>query len=109
MPVKSHPSESPAYRKQRAELLQAEIALQDQIERVAAQRRGLPLDSIVDDYEFEEIPAPLAAGDSAPRRKPRLSQLFERPDQTVLLLARSSPAPPCFGSAPTAARATSIR
>ncbi len=86
MPVKALPTESPVYRKQRAELLEAEIALKDQIERVAALRRSLPLDTLVEDYAFEEIPAPLAAGDAAPRRKLKLSELFEHPDQTVVLL-----------------------
>ena len=101
MPVKPHPNESPAYQKQRAELLEAEIALKDQIERVAAQRRALPLDTVVEDYAFEEIPVPLGAGDTAPRRKLALSQLFERPDQTVVLLhfmfgkQQTQPCPMC--------------
>ena len=86
MPVTPHPNESPTYRKQRAELLAAEIALKDEVERVAALRRALPLDTQVEDYEFEEIPAPLAAGDASPRRKVRLSALFDRPDQTVVLM-----------------------
>ena len=101
MPVKPHPNESPAYQKQRAELLEAEIALKDQIERVAAQRRALPLDTVVEDYAFEEIPAPLGAGDAAPRRRLVLSQLFERPDQTIVLLhfmfgkKQTQPCPMC--------------
>lgn len=101
MPVKSHPNESPVYGKQRAELLEAEIALKDQIERVAALRRSLPLDTVVEDYAFEEIPAPLGAGEAAPRRKLKLSQLFERPDQTVVLLhfmfgkKQTQPCPMC--------------
>jgi predicted dithiol-disulfide oxidoreductase (DUF899 family) len=101
MPVKSLPNESPAYRKQRAELLEAEIALKDQIERVAAQRRALPLDTMVEDYELEEIPAPLAAGDAAPRRRLRLSQLFERAEQSVVLVhfmfgkGQTQPCPMC--------------
>ena len=101
MPVTTHPNESPAYRKQRAELLEAEIALKDEIERVAALRRALPLDTTVEDYEFEEIPAPLAAGDVSPRRKLRLSALFERPDETVVLMhfmfgkKQAKPCPMC--------------
>ncbi len=101
MPVKSHPNESPAYQRQRAELLEAEIALKDQIERVAALRRSLPLDTVVEDYAFEEIPAPLGVGEAAPRRKLKLSQLFERPEQTVLLLhfmfgkKQTQPCPMC--------------
>ncbi len=101
MPVTSHPNESPAYRKQRAELLEAEIALEDQIERVAALRRSLPLDTVVADYTFEEIPAPLGAGHEAPRRKVKLSDLFEREGQTVVLLhfmfgkKQTQPCPMC--------------
>jgi predicted dithiol-disulfide oxidoreductase (DUF899 family) len=101
MPVTPHPNESPAYRKQRAELLEAEIALKDEIERVAALRRTLPLDTVVDDYEFEEIAAPLAAGDASPRRKLRLSELFDATDDTVVLMhfmfgkKQQSPCPMC--------------
>lgn len=101
MPVTSHPNESPAYREQRAELLEAEIALKEEIERVAALRRALPLDTVVDDYEFEEIAAPLAAGDATPRRRLRLSALFDRPDETVVLMhfmfgkKQQAPCPMC--------------
>ena len=48
--------ESAVYRARRQELLQAEIALKDQMERVAALRRGLPLDTAVEDYTFREGP-----------------------------------------------------
>jgi predicted dithiol-disulfide oxidoreductase (DUF899 family) len=101
MPVKPHPAEAPQYRAQRAELLAAEIALKDQIERVAALRRALPLETEVEDYELEEIPAPLAAGDAAPRRRVRLSQLGERPGQSIVLVhfmfgkKQSQPCPMC--------------
>lgn len=101
MPVKRHPNESAVYRAQRAELLAAEIALKDEIERVAALRRALPLDTQVEDYELEEIPAPLDAGDVAPRRRVRLSSLFEAPGDTLILLhfmfgkAQRSPCPMC--------------
>jgi predicted dithiol-disulfide oxidoreductase (DUF899 family) len=86
MPVRTLPSESEAYRARRRELLEAEIALKEQVERVAALRRSLPLDTVVEDYAFEEIPAPLAAGDAAPRRSIRLASLFDRPDHTLLLV-----------------------
>ena len=79
MPVTPHPNESPAYRKQRAELLEAEIALKDQIERVSALRRSLLLDTIVED--------------PASRTQP----------------ARNSPAPPYSASAQMGAHAISIR
>jgi len=52
-------SESGNYRKARAELLEAEIALRDQCERVAALRRKLPIETKVEDYVFEEGPAEL--------------------------------------------------
>lgn len=101
MPVTPHPNESSAYRERRAELLEAEIALKDQIERVAALRRSLPHDTVVEDYQLEEIPAPLGASDAAPRRTLRLSDVFERPDQTVLLVhfmfgkKQTQPCPMC--------------
>jgi predicted dithiol-disulfide oxidoreductase (DUF899 family) len=71
MAVRSLAGESPEYRKLRAELLEAEIALRDQIERVAALRRGLPADTVVADPLFEEI----RDGVRAPVR---LSELFEQ-------------------------------
>jgi len=72
-------SESAEYRKLRAELLAAEIALKDQIERVAALRRALPADTVVADQRFEEI----RDGVRAPVL---LSELFERPDHTLVLM-----------------------
>ena len=48
-------TESPGYRKLRAELLEAEIALKEQRERVAELRRQLPTDTPVDDYAFQRI------------------------------------------------------
>jgi len=45
-------TESDNYRKSRDELLEAEIALRGHIERVAALRRQLPLDTAVEDYVF---------------------------------------------------------
>ena len=42
--------ESEAYRQARDALLEAEIALRDQREAVAAQRRKLPRDTAIDDY-----------------------------------------------------------
>ena len=43
----------PEYAKLRAELLEAEVGLRDQVERVAELRRKLPVDTVVDDAEFE--------------------------------------------------------
>lgn len=72
-------NESPEYRKLRAELLEAERALRDQIERVAALRRALPEGAVVQDPLFEEIREGV-------RTPVRLSELFERSDQTLVLM-----------------------
>lgn len=51
-----YPGESDEYRRERDRLLEAEIELREAIERVAAQRRTLPLGGAVpDDYRFEAI------------------------------------------------------
>ena len=55
MSVKPLANESPEYRKVREELLEAEIALKDQVGRVAALRRKLPTDTAIEDTHFEEI------------------------------------------------------
>lgn len=66
------PNETDQYRDARDELLQAEIELRAQVERVAAMRRGLPLGGLIkEDYAFEEI-----AGDEQVRAV-KLSELFE--------------------------------
>jgi predicted dithiol-disulfide oxidoreductase (DUF899 family) len=78
MPVK-FPNESDAYRKARDELLRAEIALSDQTERVAEQRRKLPLGGRAkEDYVFEE----LAGGKPRPVK---LSELFASGKDTLFL------------------------
>jgi predicted dithiol-disulfide oxidoreductase (DUF899 family) len=52
------PNERREYREVRDELLQAEIDLRAQVERVAAMRRGLPLGGLIkEDYAFEEMTA----------------------------------------------------
>jgi predicted dithiol-disulfide oxidoreductase (DUF899 family) len=77
-------NESAEYRRRRAELLAAEIALKDQCERVAALRRELSGDTLVEqDYAFKE--ARLAPGDE-PVRDVRLSQLFEDPAKPLVLV-----------------------
>src|ERR1700688_68039 len=70
-------TESADYRKLRDELLEAEIDLKDQRERVAALRRKLPLDMEIQDYEFHEGPADLTK--DGPFPMVRLSELFEDP------------------------------
>ncbi|MFY9607875.1 MAG: DUF899 family protein [Blastocatellia bacterium] len=68
----TYPNETAAYREARDKLLDAEIELRAQVERVAAMRRGLPLGGPVkEDYAFEEM-----EGDGQVRAV-RLSELFE--------------------------------
>lgn len=92
-------AESPEYRKVRNELLEAEIALRDQRERVADLRRQLPADTVSEDYVFSEGPQDLAAGD-APISEVRLSELVDS-DRPLLLVhfmfggAQENPCPMC--------------
>ncbi len=75
------PGESDAYRRQRNELLKAEVELRRHVEKVAAQRRMLPLGGVVPhDYTFEEWDA---GTESA--RPVRLSELFEDRKDTLFL------------------------
>jgi predicted dithiol-disulfide oxidoreductase (DUF899 family) len=72
--------ESPGYAKRRAELREAEIALAEQRERVAELRRRLPLDTAIEDGAFlEEAP-------DGGLRELRLSDLFDEPDRTLVLV-----------------------
>ena len=71
--------ESPEYRKARDELQAAEVALREQRERVAALRRDLPRDHVVEDVELQEW----REGKATPVR---LSELFENPDQALVLM-----------------------
>ena len=69
--------ESEGYRKLREQLLEAEIALKDQTERVAVLRRQLPEGPVVaTDYIFREGPADLRDDSPANLRDVRLSELF---------------------------------
>jgi len=77
--------ESESYRASREALLEAEIALKDQVEKVAALRRELTTDTPVEDYMFVEGPRDLASGDT-PVTNVKLSELFETPDQPLLLV-----------------------
>jgi predicted dithiol-disulfide oxidoreductase (DUF899 family) len=91
--------ESADYRKLRDELREAEIALKDQRERVAALRRKLPLDTQIEDYEFHEGPADLAK--DGPFRAVRLSELFDDPGKPLVVYqymygaAQKRPCPSC--------------
>ena len=69
---KRMPNESPEYRAARNELLAQEVTLREQLERVAALRRQLPLGGeLKEDYEFEEID--LSGGSTRPIR---FSEIF---------------------------------
>jgi predicted dithiol-disulfide oxidoreductase (DUF899 family) len=90
---KAHcPNESPEYRRARNELLVKEIELRRQIERVAEERRALPLGGeIPKDYEF------ISESGSA-----KLSDLF-RDKETLMVYSmmfgpeREGPCPGCTG------------
>ena len=75
--------ESEAYRQARDALLEAEIALRDQREAVAAQRRKLPRDTAIDDYVFQEGPADLDL--DGPVSEIRLSDLLGDSDQPLIV------------------------
>src|ERR1700752_597256 len=74
------PGESAEYRRARNALLDEEIELRRQIERVAAQRRKLPPGGMIpQDYVFEE-----AAPDGKPM-KTKLSELFAPGKDTLAI------------------------
>ena len=77
-------NESPEYLAKREELRLAEIELMRQRERVADLRRHLPAGATIQDYQFEEGPRDLHAGD-APVRNVRLSELFTRPNRSLVI------------------------
>ncbi len=76
-------NESEPYQKARAALLEAEMALRDQREHVAELRRGLPLDTKVNDYLFHEGPFDLQQ--DSPISEVRLSGLFADPRKPLLV------------------------
>ncbi|NNL66416.1 MAG: DUF899 family protein [Myxococcales bacterium] len=91
-------NETPEYRKLRAELLEAEIALKDQCERVAQLRRGLPATPVETDWVLRAGPDDLSV--EGPLRDVRLSELFGEHDTLVLMHfmyggAQESPCPMC--------------
>ena len=77
-------NESSAYLAKREELRLAEIELMRQRERVAVLRRNLPEGGVIQDYQFEEGPRDLNAGD-APVRPVRLSELFTKPNRSLVI------------------------
>src|SRR5258708_12592771 len=69
--------ETEEYRKLRDQLLEAEIALKDQTERVAVLRRKLPAGPPVEtDYVFREGPTDIRDESPENFRDVRLSELF---------------------------------
>ena len=91
--------ESAAYRQARDKLLEAEIALRDQRERVAEQRRQLSPDTGIEDYVFHEGPADLDL--DGPNSEIRLSDLLGQGDQPFIVYqymyggAQSEPCSSC--------------
>jgi predicted dithiol-disulfide oxidoreductase (DUF899 family) len=85
-------NESDEYRRHREELRVAELDLMDHVERVAARRRQLPADTVVDDYELVEV----SSGDRV-----RLSGLFSAPQRALIMYhlmygkAQTDPCPLC--------------
>lgn len=85
-------SESEDYRRRREALRVAELELTDHVEQVAALRRSLPTDTVVDDYEFVEV----VDGNAV-----RLSELFSAPSRALIVYhfmygkAQTEPCPLC--------------
>jgi predicted dithiol-disulfide oxidoreductase (DUF899 family) len=77
-------NESREYLAKREELRMAEIELMRQRERVAELRRHLPQGAAIQDYQFEEGPRDLNAGD-APERSVRLSELFTQNNRSLII------------------------
>jgi predicted dithiol-disulfide oxidoreductase (DUF899 family) len=84
MSIRHLPGESPEYRKLRDELLEAEIELKEQRERVAELRRKLPGDTPIENHRFRSIRLGPTAGDAVCDRS--LAELFARPDQPLVLM-----------------------
>ena len=77
------PGETQAYRAARDKLLDAELELRRATERVAAQRRTLPLGGEVpEDYVFHEVAGAYGKGK---KRDVQMSDLFEKGRDTLVL------------------------
>jgi predicted dithiol-disulfide oxidoreductase (DUF899 family) len=93
------PGESAAYRRARNHLLDAEIELRRQVERVAASRRRLPVGGAVpEDYIFDEGNSDLS--DTNLTQPVKLSTLFEKDAPLVIYSfmygpAMAAPCPSC--------------
>jgi len=77
-------NESSEYLAKREELGLAEIELMRRRERVAELRRQLPQGAPIPDYQFEEGPRDLNAGDT-PVRTVRLSELFTNSNRSLII------------------------
>jgi predicted dithiol-disulfide oxidoreductase (DUF899 family) len=77
-------NDSSEYLAKREELRLAEVELMRRRERVAELRRNLPEGASIQDYQFDEGPRDLKAGDS-PVRKLRLSELFSEPNRSLVI------------------------
>jgi predicted dithiol-disulfide oxidoreductase (DUF899 family) len=77
-------NESSEYLAKREELRLAEINLMRQRERVAELRRHLPQGAAIQDYQFEEGPREINAGD-APVGTVRLSELFSNSNRSLVI------------------------
>jgi predicted dithiol-disulfide oxidoreductase (DUF899 family) len=73
---------SEQYRDSRRELAEAESALRDQVEAVAARRRALPPGPVLPEYQLTEGPLDLAAG--GPWTPVTLAELFGGHDELVV-------------------------
>lgn len=99
MTVRRLADESAEYTKQRAELVEAEIALMRQREHVAEMRRSLPAGPIVENYVFHEGASDLA--DTQTTHEVRLSELFREGGDALVLIhfmyggANTTPCPMC--------------
>jgi predicted dithiol-disulfide oxidoreductase (DUF899 family) len=84
--------ESDEYRRRREELRVAEVELVDHVERVAALRRDLPTDTMVEDYELIDV---------SNGARVRLSELFSARDRSLIVYhfmfgkAQTEPCPLC--------------
>ena len=77
-------NQSSEYLAKREKLRLAEIELMRQRELVAGLRRNLPQGASVEDYQFEEGPRDLSAGD-APAQMVHLSELFTKADRSLVI------------------------
>lgn len=81
-PPLAAPGASEQYLSARKALAEAEIALRDQVEAVAAQRRALPPGPVLPEYTLAE--GPLELSDDGPATPVRLAELFGEHDELIV-------------------------